>query len=108
LPAQKFEWHFSFYIVRGGGVHAQFWLRRLDRGHSGYCGSLSSIGESWPSDCDRIVTSKLKEAGALLGIKVLHHVVIGEERVYPVAVPFYGLAHQEGTQTKGQQDIEWL
>jgi len=42
-------------------------------------------GESGPSDCDRMVTSKLREVGTLLGIKVLDHVVLGEDRMYSFA-----------------------
>ena len=46
---------------------------------------LNPSGEPLPSDCDRSVTCNLREAGALLGIKVLDHVVLGEDRIYSFA-----------------------
>lgn len=36
-------------------------------------------GEVKPSDADHQVTKKLKEAGELLGIKVLDHVIVGDD-----------------------------
>jgi DNA repair protein RadC len=39
-------------------------------------------GDATPSPEDRLVTERLREAGDLMGIEVLDHVVIGEGRFY--------------------------
>ena len=42
-------------------------------------------GDPLPSTCDREITAKLKDAGTLLGIKLLDHVVLGDEGFYSFA-----------------------
>ena len=42
-------------------------------------------GDASPSPEDRRVTERLREAGELLGVEVLDHVVIGAERFYSFA-----------------------
>ncbi|MDF0667174.1 MAG: DNA repair protein RadC [Nitrospira sp.] len=42
-------------------------------------------GDSTPSQEDRALTRRLKEGGDLLGIAVLDHVVLGEDRYYSFA-----------------------
>ncbi len=42
-------------------------------------------GDAQPSSEDRRVTDRLREVGGLLGIEVLDHVVVGEERYYSFA-----------------------
>ena len=39
-------------------------------------------GDATPSDEDKAITARLKQAGELLGIKVLDHVVIGDHDHY--------------------------
>lgn len=53
------------------------------------CGAVSIIvghnhpgGQSMPSSADKEVTQKLKEAGNLLGIKLLDHVIVGDKNYY--------------------------
>ena len=38
-----------------------------------------------PSGDDRLVTERLREAGQLLGVELLDHVVVGTERFYSFA-----------------------
>ena len=45
-------------------------------------------GDPTPSKDDLAITEKLKEAGALLGIKVLDHIIIGRNN-------YYSIAHQD-------------
>lgn len=42
-------------------------------------------GDPTPSAEDRAVTDRLRAAGELLGIELLDHVVIGDERYYSFA-----------------------
>ena len=42
-------------------------------------------GDPTPSAEDKVVTERLRQAGELLGIKVLDHLVIGSERFYSFA-----------------------
>jgi DNA repair protein RadC len=42
-------------------------------------------GDSTPSQEDRALTRRLKDAGELLGIAVLDHLVLGEDRYYSFA-----------------------
>ena len=42
-------------------------------------------GDATPSQEDRALTRRLKEGGELLGIAVLDHVVLGEDRYYSFA-----------------------
>lgn len=42
-------------------------------------------GDVQPSDADRQVTLRLKQAGELLGIQVLDHVIVGTDRYYSFA-----------------------
>lgn len=42
-------------------------------------------GDSTPSQEDRALTQRLKEGGDLLGIAVLDHLVLGEDRYYSFA-----------------------
>jgi DNA repair protein RadC len=42
-------------------------------------------GDATPSQEDRALTRRLKEGGELLGIRVLDHVVLGEDRYYSFA-----------------------
>lgn len=42
-------------------------------------------GDSTPSQEDRALTRRLKDAGELLGIAVLDHLVLGESRYYSFA-----------------------
>ena len=44
--------------------------------------SASTLRDCQPSKEDRAITQRLKEAGALLGINVLDHLVIGAEGRY--------------------------
>jgi DNA repair protein RadC len=46
------------------------------------CGHQHLSGDPQPSQEDRAITQRLKEAGALLGINVLDHLVIGAEGRY--------------------------
>lgn len=39
-------------------------------------------GDPTPSDEDKTITQRLKEAGELLGIRVLDHIVVGSEKYY--------------------------
>jgi DNA repair protein RadC len=39
-------------------------------------------GDPTPSPEDRALTKRLADAGALLGIRVLDHVIVGRERFY--------------------------
>ena len=43
---------------------------------------LTLCGDPQPSQGDRAITRRLKEAGALLGINVLDHLVIGADGQY--------------------------
>lgn len=36
-------------------------------------------GDPTPSDCDRILTERLVEAGKLIGIAVLDHIILGDD-----------------------------
>lgn len=42
-------------------------------------------GDPTPSSSDRAVTERLREAGEILGIPLLDHIVIGRERFYSFA-----------------------
>lgn len=42
-------------------------------------------GDPEPSRADRLLTQRMKEAGAILGIRVLDHVIIGREKYYSFA-----------------------
>ncbi|MFY4729575.1 JAB domain-containing protein, partial [Nitrospira sp. BLG_2] len=42
-------------------------------------------GDATPSQEDRALTRRLKDSGELLGISVLDHVVLGEDRYYSFA-----------------------
>lgn len=42
-------------------------------------------GDAAPSECDRAVTQRLRDAGELLGIGLLDHVVLGSDRYYSFA-----------------------
>jgi DNA repair protein RadC len=42
-------------------------------------------GDATPSSSDRLITERLKQAGELLGIECLDHVVIGGDRFYSFA-----------------------
>ena len=44
--------------------------------------SASTLRDPQPSREDRAITQRLKEAGALLGINVLDHLVIGADGRY--------------------------
>lgn len=46
-------------------------------------------GDPTPSAEDRAVTARLRDAGELLGIAVLDHVVVGESRYYSFATEGY-------------------
>ena len=46
-------------------------------------------GDPTPSSDDRLVTERLRQAGELLGIELLDHVVIGAERFYSFADESY-------------------
>jgi DNA repair protein RadC len=46
------------------------------------CGHNHPSGDCQPSQEDRAITQRLKEAGALLGINVLDHLVIGADGRY--------------------------
>jgi DNA repair protein RadC len=39
-------------------------------------------GDPAPSDKDRAITTRLRQAGDILGIEVLDHVIVGEENAY--------------------------
>jgi DNA repair protein RadC len=42
-------------------------------------------GDPWPSSEDEAVTERLREAGELLGIRLLDHLVLGAQRFYSFA-----------------------
>ncbi len=42
-------------------------------------------GDATPSQEDRALTRRLKDGGELIGITVLDHVVLGEDRYYSFA-----------------------
>jgi DNA repair protein RadC len=42
-------------------------------------------GDPTPSREDRAITERLRRAGELLGIELLDHVVVGDERAYSFA-----------------------
>ena len=46
------------------------------------CGHQHLSGDCQPSREDRSITQRLKEAGALLGINLLDHVIVGGEGKY--------------------------
>ena len=46
------------------------------------CGHNHPSGDCQPSKEDRAITQRLKEAGALLGINLLDHVIVGGEGRY--------------------------
>src|SRR6266446_1405090 len=46
------------------------------------CGHQHLSGDCQPSREDRSITQRLKEAGALLGINLLDHVIVGGEERY--------------------------
>ncbi len=46
------------------------------------CGHQHLSGDCQPSREDRSITQRLKEAGALLGINLLDHVIVGGEGRY--------------------------
>ena len=47
-------------------------------------------GDPEPSSEDRAVTERLRQAGSVLGIELLDHVVVGAERYYSFAEEAYG------------------
>lgn len=49
------------------------------------CAHNHPSGETTPSSEDRILTKRLREAGELLGITLLDHLVVGHEQVYSFA-----------------------
>ncbi|WP_413935833.1 JAB domain-containing protein [Nitrospira sp. BLG_1] len=42
-------------------------------------------GDLTPSPEDRTLTTRLREAGDLLGIRLLDHLILGEDRLYSFA-----------------------
>jgi DNA repair protein RadC len=46
-------------------------------------------GDPTPSVEDRMVTERLKQVGELVGIEVLDHVVVGQDRYYSFADESY-------------------
>ncbi len=49
------------------------------------CAHNHPSGDPTPSPEDRALTKRLREAGELLGIPLLEHLIVGEERVYSFA-----------------------
>ncbi len=49
------------------------------------CGHNHPSGDPTPSPEDKVMTRRLVEAGKLLGIQVLDHVIIGDDRFYSFA-----------------------
>ena len=49
------------------------------------CAHNHPSGDSAPSQEDRVLTKRLREAGELLGITLLDHLILGEERHYSFA-----------------------
>ncbi len=49
------------------------------------CGHNHPSGDPTPSPEDRVMTTRLVEAGKLLGIQVLDHIVIGDNTFYSFA-----------------------
>lgn len=47
-------------------------------------------GDPSPSDDDRALTEKVRAAGALLGVALLDHLVIGDERFYSFEEGYHG------------------
>lgn len=39
-------------------------------------------GDPYPSEEDKKITKRLKDAGEILGIEVLDHIIVGEDRYY--------------------------
>ena len=50
--------------------------------HNAAYAACGISGDATPSDEDRVVTERLREAGALLGIPVLDHLIIGADRFF--------------------------
>ena len=49
------------------------------------CGHNHPSGDATPSQEDRLLTKRLREAGELLGITLLDHLILGEARHYSFA-----------------------
>jgi len=49
------------------------------------CGHNHPSGDATPSQEDRVLTKRLREAGELLGITLLDHLILGEVRHYSFA-----------------------
>ena len=59
-------------------------------------------GDPTPSVEDRTVTERLKQAGELLGIQVLDHVVLGQDRYFSFADESYHPLESSGKRPCGQ------
>ncbi len=49
------------------------------------CAHNHPSGDPAPSAEDRVLTSRLREAGDLIGITILDHIILGEDRIYSFA-----------------------
>lgn len=49
------------------------------------CAHNHPSGDPAPSPEDRVLTKRLREAGELLGISLLDHIILGEDRLYSFA-----------------------
>jgi DNA repair protein RadC len=49
------------------------------------CAHNHPSGDPTPSPEDRVLTKRLREAGELLGISLLDHIILGENRLYSFA-----------------------
>lgn len=49
------------------------------------CAHNHPSGDPTPSPEDRVLTKRLRDAGELLGITLLDHVILGEDRIYSFA-----------------------
>jgi DNA repair protein RadC len=50
-----------------------------------HCGAQSSVRRSHAEPEDRTLTTRLREAGDLLGIRLLDHLILGDDRLYSFA-----------------------
>ena len=49
------------------------------------CAHNHPSGDPAPSAEDRVLTTRLREAGDLIGITILDHIILGEDRIYSFA-----------------------
>jgi len=63
-------------------ILAKYFRMPCSRGVSQSSSLTTILGNIIPSDEDRKVTRALKEAGAVLGITVLDHVIVSDDEFY--------------------------